>query len=88
MVKKMENERKIVTVTSKMMITIPAKFAKKYNIKKSTKVEIIDTGKGLLLIPIVPFDDLFGIDSKETTEKIVKGIHESRRKEIEQEDKA
>jgi len=85
--KKMEHKIRIVTVTvaSKRMIAIPAKFAKKYNIKKSTKVEIIDTGKSLLLIPIISYDDLFGVDSEETTKRIVNEIYISKREEVEPE---
>ncbi|MGQ4914350.1 MAG: AbrB/MazE/SpoVT family DNA-binding domain-containing protein [Candidatus Asgardarchaeia archaeon] len=77
MKKREDEKRRIVTVTSKRMITIPAK---KYGIKKSTKLEVIDTGKGLLLVPIVPFEDLFNVDDKETAKKIIEGIHRDRKK--------
>lgn len=60
------------------MITIPAEIAKKYGIKKSTKIEVIDTDHGILLVPIVPLDELFGVDDIKTAKKIVEGIHESR----------
>ena len=86
MVKKVEDKKTIITVTSKRMITIPEKFAKKYGIKKSTKIEVIDTEKGLLLVPIMPFEDLFNVDTEETTKKIVEGVHESRKKDVELED--
>jgi len=86
MKRKEDEKRRIVTVTSKRMITIPAVFAKKYGIKKSTKLEVIDTGKGLLLVPIVSFEDLFGVDDKETAKKIIEGIHQDRKKDIELEE--
>ena len=76
---------KIVTVTSKRMITIPADIARKYGIKKSTKIEVIDTGKGILLIPIPSFEDLFGVDSKELAREIIYEIHEDRREEVQRE---
>ncbi len=79
---RVKKDRKIVTVTSKRMITIPAKIARKYGIKKSTKVEVIDTGHGILLVPITPFEDLFGVDDMETARKIVEGIHEFRKKDL------
>jgi len=79
---------KIVTVTSKRMITIPADIARKYGIKKSTKIEVIDTGKGILLIPIPSFEDLFGVDSRELAKEIISEIHEERRREVYKEDKA
>jgi len=79
---------KVVTVTSKRMITIPADIARKYGIKKSTKLEVIDTGKGILLVPIPSFKDLFGVDSREIAREIIRGIHEDRRREVEREEKA
>ena len=82
----MKSDKAIVTVTSKRMITIPAKFARMYGIKNSTKIEIIDTDRGLLLVPLVPLEDLFGIDSKETARKIIEEIHKSRRVDMELED--
>jgi len=73
---------KIVTVTSKRMITIPADIARKYGIKRSTKLEVIDTGKGILLVPIPSFDDLFGVDEKGIAKEIIKEIHRDRRMEL------
>ena len=73
---------RVVTVTSKRMITIPADIARKYGIEKSTKVEVIDTGEGILLIPITPFEKLFGVDDKELAKEILSEIHEERRREV------
>jgi len=63
------------------MVTIPSEIARRYGIKKSTKLEVIDTGKGILLIPIVPFEELFGVDSVELGREIIEEIHEERRRE-------
>ena len=75
---------RVVTVTSKRMVTIPSDIARKYGIGKSTKLEVIDTGKGILLVPIVPFEKLFGIDSKELSREIIEEIHAERRREAEE----
>ncbi len=72
---------KTVTVTSKRMITIPAEIARKYGIEKSMKLEVVDTGKGILLIPIVPFEKLFGVDDKKLAKEIISEIHKERKEE-------
>ncbi len=36
--------------------------ARKYGIRRSMKLEVVDTGRGILPVPIVQFDDLFGAD--------------------------
>jgi len=77
--------KRIITVTSKRMITIPADLARKYRIEKSTKLEVIDTGEGILLIPIIPFEKLFGVDDKETAKEIISTLHRRRKREIEKE---
>ncbi len=77
--------KRIITVTSKRMITIPADLARKYSIEKSTKLEVIDTGEGILLIPIIPFEKLFGVDNKETAKEIISTLHRHRKREIEKE---
>ena len=74
---------RVVTVTSGRRITIPADIARRYGIKESSKLEVIDTGKGILLVPIPSFKDLFGVDSREVAREIIRGIHEDRRREEE-----
>lgn len=74
----MRNE---VTVTSRGMVTIPSKLRKKYNIKDGSKFVVREHKLGLLYIPIIDLEDLFGVDSKELGYKIIREIHEDRRKE-------
>ncbi len=74
-----------VTVTSRGMVTIPAKLRKKLNIKDGTKFVVREHGAGLLYIPVIDIEDLFGKDSKELGYSIIKEIHEDRRRERERE---
>lgn len=72
---------RVVTVTSKRMMTIPADIARKYGIRKSTRLEVIDTGKGILLVPIVPLEELFGVDDRDFAREMISEIHKERRRE-------
>jgi len=65
----------IATVTSKKMVVIPAEIRRKYRITEGTKVKFIDKGNMIVLVPIPPLKELFGIDKKDY-EKIVEGIRE------------
>ncbi len=75
---KMKNE---VTVTSRGMVTIPSKLRKKLNIKDGSKLIVKEHKLGLLYIPIIELEDLFGADSKELGYEMIREIHEDRRKE-------
>jgi len=75
---KMKNE---VTVTSRGMVTIPSKLRKKLNIKDGSKLIVQEHKLGLLYIPIIDLEDLFGVDSKELGYEMIREIHEDRRKE-------
>lgn len=74
----MKNE---VTVTSRGMVTIPSKLRKKLNIQDGSKFVVREHKLGLLYIPIIDLEDLFGVDSKELGHEIIREIHEDRRKE-------
>jgi len=49
-----------VTVTRRGQTTIPAEFRRKYRIEEGSKLEIEDTGEGLLLKKMVSTIDLIG----------------------------
>ena len=49
-----------VTVTRRGQTTIPAEFRRKYRIEEGSKLEIEDTGEGLLLKKMVSTLDLIG----------------------------
>ncbi len=74
----MKNE---VTVTSRGMVTIPSKLRKKLNIQDGSKFVVREHKLGLLYIPIIDLEDLFGVDSKELGHEIIREIHEDRTKE-------
>ncbi len=69
--------------TKKGTITIPAEVRRKYGLRKDSEVEFADTGQGVLLVPVVPFDDLYGVDRarKKLIHRMIREIHEERRHE-------
>ena len=79
----------VLNVSAKGAIVIPAAIRKKYKIEPLSKVEIVDTGDELLLIPIPDnvIDYLDGILKDKTTESLTEALLEERRKDKEREDR-
>jgi|YelNatPaOPRAMG01_1025707.scaffolds.fasta_scaffold06571_13 AbrB family looped-hinge helix DNA binding protein len=75
------------TITEKGTVTIPADFRKKYKLRKGSRVKFIETDEGILLVPIIPLEDLFGIDknAKETVYQMIRELQEERRREASEE---
>lgn len=71
------------TITEKGTVTIPAEVRSKYDLKKGSKVKFVETDEGVLIVPIVPIEELFGVDSdkKEMVRQMIKEIQEERKKE-------
>ncbi|MBC7113820.1 MAG: AbrB/MazE/SpoVT family DNA-binding domain-containing protein [Candidatus Methanomethyliales bacterium] len=71
------------TITEKGTVTIPAEIRKKYKLRKGSRIEFVETDEGILLVPVIPFEDLFGADkaTKETVYQAIKELQEERRKE-------
>ncbi len=70
-------------VTSKNMVTIPAKLARKYGIKEGMKIKFVETEAGILMIPIPKLEDLWGVDRQHASLiiKAIKELEAERRKE-------
>jgi AbrB family looped-hinge helix DNA binding protein len=75
------------TITEKGTVTIPAEIRRKYGLKKGSRVKFIETDGGILLVPIIPLEDLFGVDrdAKETVYRMVRELQEERRREASEE---
>lgn len=71
------------TITEKGTVSIPSRIRKKYDLRKGAKVEFIDTEEGILIVPIIPIEDLFGVDKsrKKLVYEMVREIHDERRRE-------
>ncbi len=69
--------------TKKRTITIPAEVKRKYGLRKSSEDEFADSEHGVLLVPVVPFEDLYGVDKarKKLIHRMIREIHEERRRE-------
>jgi len=71
--------RYIVKVSRKGQVVIPVKIRKKYNIRD--KVVIKADEEGIKIIPLIPLDEMFGIDG-DIMREIAKEIIEERLEEI------
>ena len=50
-------------VTRKGQVTIPASKRRKFGIKEGMRVLVRDSGEGVLITPIIPIEDLAGVDA-------------------------
>lgn len=66
-------------VTRKGQITIPASKRKKYGIREGMRVLVKESSDGILIKPIIPIEDLAGIDAgKVTSEQMKKKLDDIR----------
>jgi AbrB family looped-hinge helix DNA binding protein len=70
-----------VLVTRKGQTTIPARLRKKYEIREGTRLEVIDSGSGILLKPKPNTVDLAGSGSKYSTPREMKRLLDKMREE-------
>ena len=70
-----------VLVTRKGQTTIPAKLRKKYRIREGTRLEVIDSGSGILLKPKPSTVDLAGSGSKHSNPQEMKRLLDRMREE-------
>jgi AbrB family looped-hinge helix DNA binding protein len=70
-----------VVVTRKGQTTIPIEFRRKYRIVEGSKLEVVDTGEGMLLKPKLSFFDLAGSGAGKATVKEVKDLLDKLREE-------
>jgi AbrB family looped-hinge helix DNA binding protein len=70
-----------VLVTRKGQTTIPARLMKKYGIREGTRLEVIDSGSGILLKPKPSTVDLVGSGSKRFTPREMKRLLDKMRQE-------
>ncbi len=78
----------VLTVSSKGEIIIPAWLRTKYNIQPGSRVEIVDCGMGLMLVPLLenPIEELHGLlgEHKSLTQTLL--TERARDKEKEEQD--
>jgi AbrB family looped-hinge helix DNA binding protein len=71
-----------VVVTRKGQTTLPVRLRRKYDISEGTRLEVEDTGRGILFRKVEGVLDLIGTGSKSATvEEMKKLLDEMRAKE-------
>lgn len=61
-----------VIVTRKGQTTIPIELRRKYKVEEGSRMQVLDTGDGILLKPKFSFFDMIGADAKVATTKEIK----------------
>lgn len=69
-----------VTVTRKGQTTIPKELREKYDLSEGTKLQVIDTGQGVMFRKALSTVDLIGT-SKKTFEDMKRRLDEIRRED-------
>lgn len=69
-----------VTVTRKGQTTIPKELREKYELSEGTKLQVVDTGEGVMFRKALSTIDLIG-SSKKTFEDMKRRLDEIRRED-------
>ena len=72
---------KEVLVTRKGQTTFPVRLREKYRIREGTRLEVIDSGSGILLKPKRSTADLAGSGSKHSTPREMRRLLDKMREE-------
>lgn len=68
----------VATVTSKSMVSIPARIRERYGIHEGSKLEFVESDEGVLLVPVKSLFELRG--AFKSHEKLIReGIRELER---------
>lgn len=70
-----------VVVTRKGQTTIPAKLRAKYKLRRGARLEVLDTGKGILFKPKPSLYEAAGSASSEASVKEMKNLLDKLRNE-------
>ena len=70
-------------ITEKGTVTIPVEIRRKHHLKKGSKVRLIETEQGALIVPVLTLEDLRGADKdrKELVYKMIKELQGERKEE-------
>ena len=73
----------VATITSKSMVTIPARLMRKYGFKQGSKLEFVEVEEGLLVIPVRTLRELRGAGKQMVTQLVqaVKELEKEHREE-------
>ena len=65
----------VATVTSKSMVTIPARIRRKYSLTQGSKVEFVEIEEGLFLVPVKSLRELRGA-ARERSKLMLEAVRE------------
>jgi len=76
----------VATVTSKSMVTIPARIRRRYGIKEGMKVAFVESEAGITIIPVPSISELFGSgrDHRDILLQAVRELEQEHRSEAQE----
>ncbi len=71
------------TITEKGTVTIPSDIRRRHGFDKGSQVEFVETDEGVLIVPVVPLEELRGVDSdrKDVVYRMIRELHAEHRRE-------
>ena len=49
-------------ITKRGTVTIPSEIRKRHGFEKGSKVGFVETDEGVLIVPVIPLEELCGVD--------------------------
>ena len=49
-------------MTEKGTVTVPAEIRRKLGLGKGSQIDFVETDEGILIVPVIPFEELRGAD--------------------------
>ena len=68
----------VATITSKKMVTIPAKIMKRYGLRQGRKVRFVEAEGGVLMVPVLTLTELNGVAGRHA-KALLEGVSELER---------
>jgi AbrB family looped-hinge helix DNA binding protein len=65
----------VATITSKKMVTIPAKIMKRYGLSQGQKVSFVEVDGAIMLVPVLSLKELHGF-GKEHAKELIEAVRE------------
>ena len=73
----------VSVVTGKGTVTIPKEIRERLHLKKGSRVEFVEADEGVLIVPVVPLEDLRGVDRdrEEVVYRMIRELQAEHRRE-------
>ncbi len=70
-------------ITKRGAVTIPSEIRKRRGFEKGSKVAFLETDEGVLIVPVIPLEDLCGVDKDRevVVHRMIRELHAEHRRD-------